>query len=144
MKKKFENLSTRYGSVTMSIFETAWKDDQKTITVKVEDAPDTNAAVTDVTTEIGQIITGLKTIHNQENLRFLRNCNNSAKQAKGQYILFLNNDTQVQENWLAPLVELMEKDTTIGMTGSKLVYGKWRQGSKNQRCRRWRIHDDRL
>ena len=77
---------------------------------------------TDVTTEIGQIITGLKTIHNQENLRFLRNCNNAAKQAKGQYILFLNNDTQVQENWLAPLVELMEKDTTIGMTGSKLVY----------------------
>ena len=45
MKKKFEDLSTRYGSVTMSIFETAWKDDQKTITVKVEDAPDTNAAV---------------------------------------------------------------------------------------------------
>ena len=31
MKKKFEDLSTKYGSVTMSIFETAWKDDQKTI-----------------------------------------------------------------------------------------------------------------
>lgn len=77
---------------------------------------------TDVTTEIEKIITGLKTIHNQENLRFLRNCNNAAKYAKGKYILFLNNDTQVQENWLAPLVELMEKDATIGMTGSKLVY----------------------
>ena len=77
---------------------------------------------TDVTTEIDQIITGLKTIHNQENLRFLRNCNNAAKYARGKYILFLNNDTQVQENWLAPLVELMERDRTIGMTGSKLVY----------------------
>lgn len=77
---------------------------------------------TDVTTEIDQIITGLKTIHNQENLRFLRNCNNAAKYAGGKYILFLNNDTQVQENWLAPLVELMERDSTIGMTGSKLVY----------------------
>ena len=26
-----------------------------------------------------------------------------------------NNDTQVQENWLAPLVELIENDNSIGM-----------------------------
>ena len=36
--------------------------------------------------------------------------------------MFLNNDTQVQENWLAPLVELIENDNSIGMVGSKLVY----------------------
>ncbi|MCI2105456.1 MAG: glycosyltransferase [Intestinimonas sp.] len=77
---------------------------------------------TDVTRDIDAIITGLHTIHNAENLRFLRNCNHAAKEAHGTYILFLNNDTQVQENWLAPLVKLMEQDKTIGMTGSKLVY----------------------
>lgn len=77
---------------------------------------------TDLTREIDQIIHGLCTIHNPENLRFLRNCNHAAKQARGEYILFLNNDTQVQANWLAPLVELLEKNETIGMTGSKLVY----------------------
>ena len=40
---------------------------------------------------------------------------------KGKYILFLSNDTQVQENWLQPLVELIEKDDTIGAVGPKLV-----------------------
>lgn len=77
---------------------------------------------TDLTMQIDEIIGGLHTIHNQENLRFLLNCNNAAKQARGRYILFLNNDTQVQKNWLIPLVRLMEQDASIGMTGSKLVY----------------------
>ena len=76
----------------------------------------------DLTVDIEQVISGLRVIRNAENLRFLRNCNNAAKYAKGQYILFLNNDTQVQENWLAPLVELIERDQKIGMVGSKLVY----------------------
>ena len=77
---------------------------------------------TDLTEQIDDIIGGLHTIHNEKNLRFLLNCNHAAKQARGEYILFLNNDTQVQENWLEPLVSLMQKDPSIGMTGSKLVY----------------------
>lgn len=77
---------------------------------------------TDLTTKIDEIIHGVHTIHNESNLRFLRNCNNAAKQARGQYILFLNNDTQVQADWLAPLIELIERDDSIGMVGSKLVY----------------------
>ena len=76
----------------------------------------------DLTTKIDEIIHGVHTIHNESNLRFLRNCNNAAKQARGQYILFLNNDTQVQADWLAPLIELIERDDSIGMVGSKLVY----------------------
>lgn len=77
---------------------------------------------TDLTRELGEIAEGIRIIRNQENLRFLLNCNNAAKYAKGNYILFLNNDTQVQENWLQPLVDLMESDPAIGMTGSKLIY----------------------
>ena len=77
---------------------------------------------TDLTMQIDEIVSGLHTIHNQHNMRFLRNCNNAAKYARGKYILFLNNDTQVQENWLSPLVELIERSDDIGMVGSKLVY----------------------
>ena len=76
----------------------------------------------DLTTRIREIITGINVIDNETNLRFLKNCNNAAQNAKGEYILFLNNDTQVQENWLAPLVNLIESDSLIGMVGSKLVY----------------------
>lgn len=76
----------------------------------------------DLTTQIEEIISGLRVIRNEKNLRFLLNCNNAAKQAKGRYILFLNNDTQVQKNWLQPLVDLIESADDIGMVGSKLVY----------------------
>lgn len=81
-----------------------------------------NDCSTDVTNEIEQFVENINVITPEENLRFLRNCNNAAKHAKGKYILFLNNDTQVQENWLKALVDLIEKDKSIGMVGSKLVY----------------------
>lgn len=77
---------------------------------------------TDDTKKISELISGLTLIRNKENLRFLKNCNNAAKSAKGKYILFLNNDTQVQPNWLKPLAELIESKEDIGMVGSKLVY----------------------
>ena len=81
-----------------------------------------NDCSTDITQNIEQIIDNVKLISTKKNMRFLLNCNNAAKYAKGKYILFLNNDTQVQENWLEPLVTLIENNDTIGMVGSKLVY----------------------
>lgn len=81
-----------------------------------------NDCSTDLTTQLEKIVGGVKVITNEKNLRFLRNCNHAAKEAKGEYILFLNNDTQVQPNWLQPLVDLIESDETIGMVGSKLIY----------------------
>lgn len=81
-----------------------------------------NDCSTDLTTEIEDILPGVRCITNEKNLRFLRNCNNAAKYAKGTYILFLNNDTQVQPDWLEPLVTLIESADDIGMVGSKLIY----------------------
>ncbi len=80
---------------------------------------------TDLTERINEVVSGIKVIRNENNLRFLLNCNNAAKHAKGKFILFLNNDTQVQENWLRPLVDVM-KDESVGMVGSKLVYADGR------------------
>lgn len=81
-----------------------------------------NDCSTDQTKNITQIISGIKVITTNNNVRFLLNCNNAAKYAKGKYLLFLNNDTQVQANWLQPLVQLIESDEKIGMVGSKLIY----------------------
>lgn len=77
---------------------------------------------TDATQKIDQIVKNITVARTSHNMRFLGNCNNAAKLAKGSYILFLNNDTEVQKNWLQPLVDLMKKDSSIGMVGSKLVY----------------------
>ncbi|MBE6960041.1 MAG: glycosyltransferase [Ruminococcaceae bacterium] len=81
-----------------------------------------NDCSTDLTTKIEEILPGVTCVTNAENLRFLRNCNHAAQYAKGQYILFLNNDTQVQPDWLEPLVTLIESADDIGMVGSKLIY----------------------
>lgn len=40
--------------------------------------------------------------------------NLGVREAKGKYVLLLNNDTQVTPNFLEPLVDKMEKDKTIG------------------------------
>ncbi len=79
-------------------------------------------ASTDETRNIDQTITRIVHIRNEQNLGFLRNCNHAASFARGEYLHFLNNDTEVTPGWLSSLVTLMEKDKTIGMAGSKLVY----------------------
>lgn len=78
-------------------------------------------ASTDVTMEIERIVSGICLVRNKENLMFLKNCNNAAQYAKGEYLVFLNNDTQVRMNWLLPLVDILERDETVGLVGSKLI-----------------------
>lgn len=77
---------------------------------------------TDQVKELEKVVSGITVLHNKENLKFLLNCNHAAEYAKGEYILFLNNDTQVQPDWLKPMVELLEAHPEAGMTGAKLVY----------------------
>ncbi len=66
-------------------------------------------------------VPGLRTVENAENLGFLRNCNNAARSALGRHIVFLNNDTTVQPDWLAPLVRLADADPLVGLVGCKLL-----------------------
>ena len=77
---------------------------------------------TDETVNIKKYVKNIKVVRNKTNLRFLKNCNNAAKEAEGEFICFLNNDTQVQKGWLKYLVDTIRKDPTIGLVGSKLIY----------------------
>jgi GT2 family glycosyltransferase/Flp pilus assembly protein TadD len=61
-------------------------------------------------------------ITNPENNGFARACNRGAEAAHGDYLLFLNNDTEPESGWLEPLVEVIHADSTIGATGSKLLF----------------------
>jgi GT2 family glycosyltransferase len=63
----------------------------------------------------------LKIIRNRENLGFGPANNVGFKQAKGDYIVFLNNDTSVESEWLTILVDAMENDGTIGLASSMFL-----------------------
>lgn len=57
-----------------------------------------------------------------KNLGYARGNNQAAKKTEGDFLLFLNNDVIAEENWLAPMVELMLKRADCGLVGSKLLY----------------------
>ncbi len=76
----------------------------------------------DKTKNCTAIIKNIVHIYNASNLGFLLNCNNAAKSARGEFILLLNSDTEVMDNWLSPLVDLLRTGEKIGMAGSKLIY----------------------
>lgn len=77
---------------------------------------------TDATKETLAKIPNIKFIRNLSNLGFLKSCNYAVKQAIGQYICLLNNDTLVLPNWLESLIDTIESDISIGCVGSKLMY----------------------
>ncbi len=67
-------------------------------------------------------IPNIKVIDNEVNLGFLKSCNLAAKEAQSRYLVMLNNDTQPQTLWLDTLVDTLEKDESIGLAGSMLIY----------------------
>lgn len=77
---------------------------------------------TDETIDIEKVVNNITVVRDGINRGFLLNCNNAAKVARGKYLFFLNNDTNVQKGWLSSLIELIESGPLIGMVGSKLVY----------------------
>jgi GT2 family glycosyltransferase len=57
----------------------------------------------------------------EENLGFLRACNLGAGEARGEFLVLLNNDVQVTPGWLLPLVETLRSDG-VGAVGPKVLF----------------------
>jgi len=64
----------------------------------------------------------LKIFRNKENLGFAEGNNVGVKYTSGEYIVFLNNDTEVDPKWLKELINVVKSDDhRIGAAQSKLL-----------------------
>ncbi len=77
---------------------------------------------TDDTAHACEQYPGLIVSRTAHNVGFLRNCNQAAKLAQGQYILLLNNDTIVLPGWLDMLVQTLDHNPDVAIAGSKILY----------------------
>jgi GT2 family glycosyltransferase/glycosyltransferase involved in cell wall biosynthesis len=64
----------------------------------------------------------IKYIRSPINLGFVGGCNLGAMYASGDYLVFLNNDTEVRKGWLKALLDTFENNDDCGAVGCKLVY----------------------
>lgn len=78
-------------------------------------------ASTDATLDAATAFPGLRVVRG-ENVGFLNNVNRAAAEARGEYILLLNNDTQVQPGWLDALTEGFAARPDAAVVGAKLIY----------------------
>jgi GT2 family glycosyltransferase/glycosyltransferase involved in cell wall biosynthesis len=65
---------------------------------------------------------GIRLIRNPENRGFIRSCNRGFEMARGEYVVFLNNDTEVKAHWLDELHETMQREPAVGIVGAKLLF----------------------
>jgi GT2 family glycosyltransferase/ubiquinone/menaquinone biosynthesis C-methylase UbiE len=67
-------------------------------------------------------VKGIRLIRNKRNQGFIRSCNAGAKAANGDFLYFLNNDTEVTPGWMDELLRTFKEFPGTGLAGSKLIY----------------------
>ncbi|TKB65719.1 MAG: glycosyltransferase [Nitrospira sp.] len=81
-----------------------------------------NHSTDDTASFLSSLAGDVQIISNQENLGFAKACNQGARVARSQYLVFLNNDTIPQPGWLSSLVSEVDAHPEVGIVGSKLLY----------------------
>lgn len=64
----------------------------------------------------------VKVFRNPKNSGFITSCNRGAKEASGEILVFLNNDTLPSDGWLPALLRVFREKRDVGAVGGKLVY----------------------
>lgn len=67
-------------------------------------------------------IPGLHLLRREQNGGFIAACNDGADHARGEYLVFLNNDTIAQPGWLDALLATFISHPDSGLVGAQLVY----------------------
>ncbi len=78
-----------------------------------------NGSDGDTTEWLATLPEEIRVLRNNENLGFATACNQGAMAARGRYLFFTNNDTEASTEWLAPLLEAIERPA-VGVVGCNL------------------------
>lgn len=99
-------------------------------------------------------IRGARIIANEDNVGFLRACNQAAEVARGEYLLLLNNDATLDPGGIAGALDVFERRDDVGAVGAKirLLSGRlqeagsiiWSDGSCLGYGRDWSPDDPRV
>ncbi len=81
-----------------------------------------NASPNDNPDVIKESFPEITLIKSKENLGFAGGNNLGVKQAKGEFLLFVNNDTVVPKGFIEPLVKTLQDDDSIGMVSPKIKF----------------------
>ena len=65
-------------------------------------------------------IKNLQIIESNENLGFGKGCNLGASKAKGEFLLFLNSDTEIKDQGFVKMVNFLSQNKNVGILGGKL------------------------
>ncbi|MFP5507441.1 MAG: glycosyltransferase [Gammaproteobacteria bacterium] len=71
---------------------------------------------------LNQLGGDVKVWRNEENIGFARANNQAALLATGEYLVLLNNDTEVRPGWLKALADELDAHPETGVVGARLLY----------------------
>lgn len=81
-----------------------------------------NASPIDNSDELKISYPHINLIKSKKNLGFAGGNNLALPYCKGKYVLFINNDTEVENGFLEPLVDVLENNNSIGMVSPRIQY----------------------
>ena len=76
----------------------------------------------DDTVEVLEACVGVRVLRNDQNQGYIRATNRGAAAAQGQYLVLLNNDTEVTDGWIDRLLDVYRTFPDTGLVGARLVY----------------------
>lgn len=79
-------------------------------------------ASSDQSATVLPLVENLRYLRNQANGGFIVSCTRGAEEARGAFLVFLNNDAQVTEGWLPPLLDTFSTFDRVGAVGPKVLY----------------------
>lgn len=81
-----------------------------------------NDGSSDETASVLKGMKGLMVVTNEFPQGFIKSINQGVSLASSEFVVFLNNDTEVTNYWLDELINPFELISNVGITGSKLIY----------------------